>query len=261
MDSQCRRNGEDGCVQSVARTLAVLEELCRAGAPLRLVELSARVGLHKSTVYRLLATLQARGYVEQDPHSGRYGVGVRLLEVGGAALDSTPLISASRPCLQSLVEQTGETVNLAVLQGSEVLFLEKLEPEYAPGAGAPAGRRRPAHCTAAGKVLLAHLQEQAALLVQGPLPRFTPNTITRPEDLRDHLARVAQLGYAVDEEEQMPGARCVAAPVWGHSGRVLAAISVSGCALRLSRERLAELVPLVQEAARHISARLGHRSA
>lgn len=252
----------DSSVQSVGRSLAVLEELALARGPMRLIDLSAKLGLHKSTVFRLLATLEAYGYVEQDPETGRYGVGVRLLEVGGAALEKTPLLTASRSALETLMRETGETVNLGVLQGAEVLILEKVESENSIRMSIPVGRRSPAYCTAIGKVLLAHdPQACSGLLGAASLPRYTPNTITQPDLLREHLARVADLGYGLDEEEQMPGARCIAAPVRNHTGRVLAAVSVSGTTVRISPERLTELIPLVQAAARSISARLGHRSA
>jgi len=249
----------DGMVQSIHRGLAILEEIAFSGNQYGVTELARKLGLNKTTVYRLLSTMEAKGYIEQNPETGRYGLGLRVLELGSAALNKMTLRSVALPFLEELMSRTNEAVNLVVLNNGEALYIEKVESQSTIRMHFQVGKRSPAHCTAVGKVLMAsNPKDMERILNDKPLIRFTPNTITSQELLRDHLRQVAEQGYAIDDEEQEPGVRCIAAPVRDHTGRVVAAISVSGPVMRISRQRFDDLIPEIMATAEKISARLGY---
>ncbi|HHV58124.1 MAG TPA: IclR family transcriptional regulator [Firmicutes bacterium] len=253
---------EENLVQSVNRALAILEALQAAGEGLGVTEIGTRVGLHKSTVYRLLATLARHGYVEQDPATERYSLGLKLVELGTAVLERLELRDLARPYLKRLMEASQEVAHLVVLQDGEVVYIDKVECPGPVKMYSQLGRRAPAHATAVGKVLLAFLPKAQvdAILARG-LPRLTPHTITDPERLRRELRLIRERGYALDNEENELGIRCVAGPIFNHTGQVVAAFSISGLALRLLPAKLEELGGLVRETSREISARLGYQPA
>lgn len=249
-----------GNVQSIDRALSIVEEIARAGQDLGVTELARRLSLNKSTVHRLLSTLESRGYVEQNHETGRYGLGLKILELGSSAANRLALRDIARPVLEQLSRDLGEAVNLVVLSGGEAVYIDKVETETMIRMHFQLGKRSPLHCTAAGKVLLAHQgQPVERVLREAELKRYTPNTITRVDRLAQHLAEVRQRGYAVDDEEQELGVRCVAAPVWDQEGRVAAAVSVSGPILRVTSERVPQIVAALTDATARISRRLGYR--
>lgn len=251
---------EQDLVQSVDRALTILEILKDSGEGIGVTELGGRVGLHKSTVYRLLATLARRGYVEQDPVTERYSLGLKLVELGSAVLERLELRDLARPYLKELMEASQEVVHLVVLQDGEVVYIDKVECPGPVKMYSQLGRRVPAHATAVGKVLLAFLppESREAIIARG-LPALTPNTITDPERLRAELERIRERGYAFDCEENELGIRCVAGPIFSHAGQVVAAFSISGLAMRLTLGRMEELAKLVRKVSLQISARLGYQ--
>lgn len=251
---------DENLVQAVDRALAILETLKAAGEALGVTELGARVGLHKSTVYRLLATLARHGYVQQDPATERYSLGLKLVELGTAVLDHLELRELARPYLKRLMEASQEVAHLVVLQDGDVVYIDKVECPGPVKMYSQLGRRAPAHATAVGKALLAFLPpaQVEAILARG-LPRLTPHTITDPERLRTELHLVRERGYAVDNEENELGIRCVAGPIFNHTGQVVAAFSISGLAMRLTVPRLEGLAGLVCRTSQEISARLGYQ--
>lgn len=246
-------------VNAVERALALLESIDGTVKGSGITELSRRLGLGKSTVHRLCATLEHRGYLVRDPATGRYRLSLRLFQIGSAALDHLDLPARVMPALQALGDAAGETVHLAVLDGQEIVFIGKVESARPLQLHSQVGRRAPAHCTALGKVLLAHADAglQARVLA-GRLTRYTPGTITNPQSLQRVLAAVRERGYAVDDQEFEEGIRCVAAPVRDYTGRVVAALSVSAPAGRLGPDRDRALAEVVTAAARHASDELGH---
>lgn len=252
---------EENAVQSVDRAMDLLEALAFAREPMRLTDLAAQLGLHKSTAHRLAATLERRGYVEQDPQTGRYRMGLRLVEVGGCALGSLSVAKVGRPVLERLARQLGETGNIAVLQGHEVLYVDKVETDQnLMRMSVQIGKRSPVYCTAVGKVMLAFNQELLPGILQHvKLRRLTARTITTTEALQDELRSVAERGYAIDDEEHELGLRCVAAPVRDYMGRVVAAVSISGAAMRLNQERVSQIIPALRKVSEEISARMGYR--
>lgn len=250
---------DENLVQSVDRAMAILDILEAAGQGLGVTEIGARVGLHKSTVYRLLATLARRGYVEQDPDTERYALGLRLIELGGAVLDRLELRDLARPFLKRLMETSQEVAHLVVLQGGEVVYIDKVECPGPIRMYSQLGRRAPAHATAVGKAILAYLPPaEAEAIINRGLARRTPYTITDPDRLRAELALVRQRGYAFDNEENELGIRCVGGPIFNHRGKVVAAFSVSGLAVRMAQEKMEKLAALVRRTSQEISAKLGY---
>ena len=246
-------------IQSIERAAAVMRCFTEAQPELGVTELSRHLGLHKSTVSRILSTLQHEGFVSQNPTTGKYRLGVGLISLAGVALGRVDVRGAAFPHLDALVEKTQESADVSVLDGGAcVNVLHKPSPRplhYAMWIG----RRRPLHCTASGKVLLAWLPaaEQARLL-PGQLVRHTPATIDSAARLAEELAGVATQGYALSLEEYEEGYNAIAAPICNHDGRVVGALSVSGPAFRLSEETLREFVAPLLATAALISGEMGY---
>lgn len=254
-------------VATLVNGLEILEGLAAAEeegrAYVSASEQAEMLGLHKSTVLRLLSTLEHKGYVERDPETKGYRLRWKLFQLGSAVLTRNDLVREARPILEELARATGEVVHLSVLDDDEVVYVDKVEPPSTIRMYSRVGRRSPAHCTGVGKALIAFLPdaELNRLLEERGLRRYTRGTITDPEVLRRELARVRQTGVAYDEEEHEEGICCVAAPVRDHRGAVVASISVAGPAFRLGRERRQELAKVVRGASERISARLGYAGA
>ncbi|MCG0277302.1 MAG: IclR family transcriptional regulator [Thermanaeromonas sp.] len=247
-------------VQAVERALIILEALAKAEGPVSLSSLSAEVGLHVSTVHRLLSTLARRGFVEQEPNQGRYRLGLKIFEIGHRALYSLDIRAVARPFLRQLVEEFNETANLAVLDGTEVVYIDQVESKNMIKMMARPGTRVPAYCTGAGKVLLAGLPafQLERVLSTLNLRPYTAASITSVEQLKKELEQVRRQGYAIDRGELEEGVRCVAAPIINHEQRVVAALSVSGPSNRITEELLqGRLVEAVCRAARAVSEALG----
>ena len=255
-------NETTGGVQSVRRALAILEALSTASQDREdtgIVSISRRCGLPVSTTHRLLGTLIESGFATQNPENGQYRVGLHAFEVGNAFLDHTDLRPVARPYLSDLAELTGETVNLAIRDGHDAVYIDQLESIQMLKMFARPGARAPLVCTGVGKILLSGLSPVAAerILTDEPLPRRTPRSITEPRAVMKMLAAIRETGHAIDDEEVELGVRCVAAPIVDHHGEVQAAISVSGPTLRISDSRIPELVRQVRGTAAAISAALG----
>ena len=248
-------------VQSVDRALALLEILARHDDRVSLTELSRQLGLHPSTARRLLIALQARGFVQQDARTRLYGLGLRIFRLAGSADYTAAMRNAAHAHLRKLAESSGETVNLLVPDTAGAMIIDRIESSMTVRFSVPVGERLPYHCTAGGKVLLAQItpEVQQRILARA-LPRLTKNTITDVTRLREELERIRKRGYAIDNEEREAGVRCVAAPVTDHTGAVVAAVSLSGPASRLSLERLHRLALTVRRTAENISRQQGSRA-
>jgi DNA-binding IclR family transcriptional regulator len=246
-------------VQSIARALRILESLAASRGEVGIVELSRRVALHVSTVHRLLATLADEGYVRQNPESGGYGLGHKTFHLAEAYMGQIDLRQAVRPILERLSQETGETANLVIRDGREALYLDKAESPQSLRIFSRIGRRAPLHCTAVGKVLMAYAPqpEVDALSDNSPLERLTRRTITSAGQLRRELAGVRAQGFAVDREECEDGACCLAVPLRNVTGETVAAVGISGPAVRMTPRRIQELIPIIVRAGREMSERLG----
>jgi len=253
-------------IQTVSNALRLFEAFYEEDE-LGVSELARRLELHKNNVFRLLATLEQGGYIEQSDENDLYRLGSRCLELGRAFTRGHSLLRCARPILEELCENSGESVHLGVLQDFEVVHLDGEQPSQLVVTASRIGRRLPVHSTALGKVLLGCSEESVReqfdrkFVSDSELPRSSASTIVDGHKLFEHLRTVAVQGYAIDIEECAEGLCCAAAPVHDARGRVIAALSVSGPAYRLSEEDiLREIVPLVSAAADRLSQELGHSS-
>ncbi|MGK5632529.1 IclR family transcriptional regulator [Streptomyces sp. URMC 123] len=239
-----------GGVQSLERAFDLLERMADAGGEVGLSELAASSGLPLPTIHRLMRTLVASGYVRQQPNR-RYALGPRLIRLGESA--SRLLGTWARPHLARLVEETGETANMALLDGDEVVYVAQVPSRHSMRMFTEVGRRVLPHSTGVGKALLAQFppDEVRALLSRTGMPAATEKTITTPEGFLAALDQVRESGYAVDDNEQEIGVRCLAVPV--PNAPTAAAISISGPAGRVTEEATERIVPLLREVAAQLS--------
>ena len=258
-DPASPRVGEHYRIQAVERAVSLLDAFSADEPELGVTELSSRVGLHKSTVHRFLVNLEAGGLVERNPRSGRYRLGIRILELAGLVMQRMNLWEEALPFLEDLVADTGETGHLAVLDNGEAIYVERVEARRALRIPAAVGKGYPAHATNLGKVLLADLpfEEVERIIAERGLARYTGRTITTLEGLEAELGRIRARGYAVDDEEYDEGLRCVGAPVFDHTGSAVAALGIGGPATRITPERVDEFAAAVKLAAAGLSRRLG----
>jgi IclR family transcriptional regulator, acetate operon repressor len=240
----------NGGVQSLQRAFDLLEGLADAGGEASLSELAVTSGLPMPTIHRLIRTLVSLGYVRQHPNR-RYALGSRLIRLGENA--GRQFGTWARPLLAELVDEVGETANLAVLEHDEVVYVAQAPSRHSMRMFTEVGRRLLPHGTGVGKAMLSQLppQEVRDLLKRTGMPAYTPNTFRDPDQLIVHLAEIATRGYALDESEQEMGVRCIAVPVKGTPSP--AAISVSGPAGRLTDEIVAQVAPIVQRVAEAIT--------
>ncbi len=248
-------------VQSVERTFDVLEVLAATPDDFGILDLSNRVGLHPSTVHRLLATLVHRGYARQDHKTGRYSLGSRTLSLGRAFRDHSAIRAEAHPFLQRLMEASGETANLSILDRNEAVYIDQVQCPRIVRIFAEIGRRVPLHSTGCGKVLLAYMEaaERNRIIAEQGLRASTHQTITSLRELERALTEVRRCGFAVDDEEQDEGVRCVAGPVRDHTDKVIGAVSLSGPTNRLTQDRIPGLGKLVAETCSELSAVLGYK--
>ena len=256
-----RRDKSNYIIQSVSHALDVLEEFHGDVDELGVTELSKKLKLHKNNVFRILATLQSRSYIEQNKASENYRLGIRCLELGQTFIHQRGMLKQANPVLQELAEKTGETSYVSIMRGNEVVYLDSVEPETTVRVVSRLGLHMPTHATAAGKVLVAfESEEDLRKRFSGELKSYTKNTFRTVEELFRDLEAVREKGYATDLEEFEEGLRCVASPIRDYTRKVIGALSVSGPAHRLADEKIqtifgAEVVRLGKE----LSIRLGFR--
>jgi DNA-binding IclR family transcriptional regulator len=253
------RNDDDGGgLRSVGRAVRALE-LIAEGGDMGVSELGRKLDVHKATASRLLATLADRGLVERDPFSERYRLGFGLIRLAGAAMTGLDLVRSARPILEELAERTRETVNVGVVSGDGVVYVDQVAGSRAIVTVNWVGQRTPLHCTSNGKVLMAFMeQRELDRMLARPLERCTPRSITDAAALRSHLDDVRRRGWAQTLEELEEGLNAVAAPVRQADGRVTAALSVSGPAFRMRGVDLPRVALLTTEAAAAVSRRMGY---
>ncbi|MCU4653709.1 IclR family transcriptional regulator [Roseibacterium sp. SDUM158016] len=249
---------EQNTIKSLDRAMEVFEHLSTtSGATLS--QLAADTAQAPATVYRILVTLEARGLVEFDAGPQLWHIGPRAFLIGARYLRRTSLVERARPVLRRLMEATGETANLGIARGADVLFVSQVETHASIRAFFPPGTLSPMHASGIGKALLAELPagRRAQLMATRPLERFTSRTLTDSEALAGDLAETRARGYAIDDEEKTEGMRCIAAPVFDLHGEAVAGLSVSGPSGRVSPDRVPRLAQAVMDAARELSAAMG----
>ena len=246
-----------GSVQALERGLNLLAIIAEADG-LSLTSIAQRAGIAPSTAHRILTTLKANGFVQDDSH-GHYLIGVQAFRVGSAFLRNRKLSDVGRITLRRLMEESGETANIAIEIESAVVFISQMESHRSIRAFHRPGARGPMHASSLGKAMLAALTDDAVAqkLHRVGMPRLTERTIVDPDALLADLALIRKRGWSIDDEEQAEGMRCVGSAIYNEHGEVIGAVSVSGPTVRVTEERLGELGPMVKRAAAEITERVG----
>ncbi len=244
--------------QSLDRAIDLLDRLASGGA-MTLSEIAAAMDQSAATIYRILTTFQLRAMVEVDPVTQAWSVGPGTFRLGAAFVRRTNVAERARPAMRRLMEETGETSNLGIERGGQVMFISQIETNETIRAFFPPGTLSPLHASGIGKALLAHRSPDrlGRLIAAGPLERFTPRTITAPEALARELATIRAQGYAFDDEEKTEGMRCIAAPILDFQGEAVAGISISGPTHRITPDKVGAIGALVRVAAGDVSRSLG----
>ncbi len=241
-------------VQSLIRAVDILDLISSSKEGINVTEIAAQLKLHKSTAYRLLSTLEYKNYVKKDKNK-RYKVGKRVIEMGHQALNNIDLRKEMRPFLQELGEATKETVHLGIIDDYKVFYIDKVETSHTIRMYSSIGKGGPLYCTGIGKVLLAFSEKEYIdqFLKQLKFVKYTKNTIINRKELKEELAEIKKRGYAVDNMEHEDNIRCVAAPIFDYRGELIAAVSISAPAQRMTMERTAELSQLLVDYTQRMS--------
>ena len=249
-----------GKLRSVEKALRLLECFTVDKPQLSTTDLVEKLAIPKVSVYRFLRVLVDRGFITQNKQTKKYRLGLKMFELGSIVLREFALREAAFPLIAELSKRSGETVHLGVLDDQQVVSIEGVESDQSLRISLPVGRRVYLHSTGIGKAILAFLpdSEIQRIVEQKGLPKFTANTIVDPDQLMEDILLTRRRGYAIDDEENEPEIRCVAAPVFDSGRRALASISISGPSVRIQRARIPELASLVVEASRKISNSLGY---
>lgn len=256
-----RRDKTNYVIQSVSHALDVLEQFAGSQEELGVTELSKRLKLHKNNVFRILATLEARGYIEQNKVTENYRLGVRCATLGQRYLGQVGLLKPARPILQQLAGSVGETAMIGVVRSGMAVVLDAADPGQTVRVVAQIGEPVPLHCTAIGKVALAFGEATLKEALPEPLARCTEKTIVDKERLITELDRVAEQGWALEAGEHVLDVTSVATPVRDYTGSLVAALALSGPTYRMGEQRLREqIVPLLTRASKELSGRLGFES-
>lgn len=248
-------------VPALQRGLAIMERIARSRRGLTFAQLTRYFeDVPKSSVHTLVLTLEREGYLQREDATGRYVTGAKLVHIAAVTLDSVVLRERATPLLRELVADTRMTAHLAVLERDEVTIVAKVDRPGTHRIATWVGKRMDAHCTSLGKCLIAHIPDEDVdrLIAERGLLRHNEYTIVSPSRLKQELTRVRALGYALDDQEEELGGRCVGAPVWNREGRAVAAVSISGSADHITADTLDGFVARVRQAALAISRELGY---
>ncbi|ULT59174.1 IclR family transcriptional regulator [Neobacillus drentensis] len=248
-------------LSSVKNALRILQSFTMDEPEKKISDLSAALGLNKSTVSRTMTTLASEGFVFKDPETKKYRLGLSILSLSGIVSSQMDIYRESQPVLNRLVENIGETAHISVLDQLDVIYLQKVECNHPVRFLTHIGKRNPPYCTSSGKVLLAHSPEEVVnLVIAKGLKKYTQNTLTNPQKLRTYLNQVKENGYASSTEEILEGVTSIAAPIFDYRGKVIAALSVVGPTQRIQQHKIQGLAKKVMSAAKEVSTRMGYRS-
>lgn len=255
-----KKDKSEYIIQAVSHALDLLEQFHGDIDELGVTELSKRLKLHKNNVFRLLATLESRGYIEQNRATENYRLGLKALELGQTFIKQMGLLRQARPILDRMVEECNETAYVAIFKENHIVYLDVVETNLTVRVVSRVGSRLPAYCTASGKAHLAFMSDEEfeSTLAGQNLVQHTPTTLSSTDKLKAELEQIRTNGYAVDNEELDPGVRCIAAPIRDYTRRIVGAVSISGPSMRLDDKRLDdELIPMILRAGEDLSTRLG----
>lgn len=257
-----RKLSPDSPSAAVERALAMLEAVAHTSEGLSNAEISRKLGIPKSSASYILRTLETHGYLTRDGESAKYRVGLKILSLSRGALGGLDIRTIALPVMRRLMQHTGLTCHLAVLDGAEAVYVEKVEPEGFIRMDTWVGRRMRVHATSVGKAIVAYLppEELEQIVKKAGMERRTPKTITSLPRLLKELEKVRAQGFAVDDEENNLGARCVAAPIFDERGEIIASVGLSGPTQQVSPQTMPRILESLKDAARHISMGMGYRS-
>lgn len=258
-----KKNPKDYSINTVNNALALLEEFQLSCGELGVIDLSKRLNLTKNNVFRLLSTLSVHNYIEQNEVTGKYQLGVKMIELGQIASAKNALTKHTQPVLRKLNRLSNETCHFSILKQNTSFFIDGVESDLPIRVVHRMGTRQPAHCTAAGKVQVAFLgkEDGCSFITLNPLTKFTEYTITDPNDFQAELKKIVARGYAVENQEYESGVLGIAAPVINYKKTVVGAVSLSAPMCRITAKRIEnEFVPLVIQGARELSCKLGFAS-
>ena len=252
----------DSLSVAVERALTMLEAVAQESDGLSNAEISRKLNIPKSSASYILRTLETRGYLTRDEETGKYRVGLKILSLSRGALDGRDVRGIALPIMRHLTHQTGLTCHLAVLDGPDAVYIEKVEPEGFIRMDTWVGRRMRVHATSVGKAIVAHTPQERLeeILGKSGMEKRTPKTITTLPRLLRELEKVRDQGYAVDDEENNLGARCVAAPIFDERGSIEASLGLSGTTQQVSPHTMPRIIEALKDAARHISMGMGYRA-
>jgi len=247
---------------AVERALAMLEAVSQEAEGLSNAEISRKLEIPKSSASYILRTLETQGYLNRNPETGKYRVGLKVLSLSRGALTGIDVREVALPIMRHLMEKTNLTCHLAILDGPDAVYIEKVEPQGFIKMDTWVGRRMRVHATSVGKALVAHIPEERLekIITERGMEKRTPKTITTLPRLLKDLEKVREHGYAVDDEENNMGARCVGAPIFNQNGTIEAAIGLSGTINQVNPHTMPRILEHLKDAARHVSMQLGYRA-
>jgi len=247
---------------AVERALGMLEAVAQEPEGLSNAEISRKLQIPKSSASYILRTLEKQNYLNRDAESGKYRVGLKILGLSRGALSGIDVREVALPIMRNLMEKTNLTCHLAILDGPEAVYIEKVEPQGFIRMDTWVGRRMRVHATSVGKALVAYVPQERLekILSERAMERRTPKTITTPPRLFKELEKVRAQGYAVDDEENNLGARCLGAPVFNQRGEIEASIGLSGTINQVNAQTMPRIIEALKDAARHVSMQLGYRA-
>lgn len=249
-----------GRVQSIDRAISVLKCFSESRSELKLSEISEMLGLNKSTVHGIINTLKYNGLIDQDNNTQKYRLGLYLIELGDLVINSMDVRNIAYPIIDKISQKLDETVHIGILDGTEVVYVFKKESTRSIKTSTKIGFRIPAYYTADGKAMLANLDEDKLLkIIPEKIRAVTPYTITDRDKLMQDLRKIKENGFAIDNQENVVGLFCVAAPIYDYSGKAKYGLSVTGPAIRFNNEKINEAITVISEAAKEISKEIGYR--
>jgi IclR family transcriptional regulator, KDG regulon repressor len=247
-------------LSSVKNALRILNSFTMDEPEKKVTDISTELGLNKSTVSRTLATLASEGFVDKDPETKKYRLGLSILTLSGILNSNIDVYRESQPILNRLVEQIGETAHISIFDQLEVVYLQKVECSHPVRFLTHVGKRNPAYCTSSGKVLMAYASNYVVdKIIENGLKQFTKNTITDPNQLREHLMQVRKDGYAYSIEEFSQGVITIAAPIYDYTGKVISALSIVGPIQRIQPNKIPSIAKRIKSACSEISENMGYR--
>ncbi len=249
-----------GKIQSVDRASLIIKLLAKKESPMKLTEIADELDINKSTLHGIINTLKFHGLIDQDKETQKYRLGMYLVELGNIVTKSFDIRTITSPIIAEVCEKLSETVHIGMLDGYDVVYIDKKESNQSMRIFTTIGARKPAYCTGVGKTILAYLDED--ILNNGipeSLEKFTNNTITDKKLLLEELKKIRESGIAFDNEENIEGLICVAAPIFDGTGKAKYSISVSGPTIRMTEEKINEAISVVKDAAKKISEELGYK--